>query len=143
MQVSDVLPFEKYYTDPKFQKKKPVLNGTWRQSCGDNIYYKDVTGTWQQHRSLHHCEPTKMRQDLKHPYVFIAEHFYYFGSKAETIPPQYESLIFKRQGVKGKHDLNVVKGFIYWLQASFKPGIHGEPCDSSKLNCRLLKEKCA
>ena len=31
MQVAEVLPFERYYSDPRFDKKKPVVNGAWRQ----------------------------------------------------------------------------------------------------------------
>ena len=143
MQVSDVLPFEKYYNDPKFEKKKPSVNGTGRQCCGDNIYYKDATGAWRQHYSLYHCEPEQIEQDLKHPYVFIAEHFYYFGNRAETIPSKYASLIWQRQGVKCNHDPDVVKGFLDWLQNSFKPGIHGEPYNSYKPNRCLKKVKCA
>jgi hypothetical protein len=134
MQVSNVLHFDEYYSDPRFQKKKPIVNGDWSQRCGDNIYFRDATETWQQHRSLYHHESATIRKDLKHPYVFIAEHFYYFGNRAETIPLQYESLILKRQGVKCNHDSDVTESFIDWLQASFRPGIHGEPSDNPYRN---------
>ena len=76
MQVAEVLSFNRYYTDPRFERKRPVVNGTWRQRCGDNMYYKDDTGAWKRHPSVYHCEPEQIKQDLRHPYVFIAGHFY-------------------------------------------------------------------
>jgi hypothetical protein len=142
MQVSDMLSSDKYYNDPRYKKKKPVKNGTWRQCCGDNIYYKDATGAWQQHSSLYRSSPKQKKQDLKTPCVYIAKHFYYFGNRAKTIPSQYESLIWRRQGVKCNHDPSVVKGFLYWLQISFKPGIHAVPHNTNRPNLCLIKARC-
>ena len=36
MRVAEVLRFDQYHSDPRFDTKKPVVNGTWRQRCGDN-----------------------------------------------------------------------------------------------------------
>src|SRR4030042_1631710 len=44
MQISEVLSFANYYTDARFGKKKPIVYGSWRERCGDNIYYKDNHG---------------------------------------------------------------------------------------------------
>ena len=131
MQVSEVLCFDAYYGDARFQKKKPVLKGTWRQRCGDNIYYRDDRGQWRQHpHSCYHRESELIRQDLKHPFVFVAAHYYYFGHNAVALPKEYASLIRKRQGVKCRHDLAMVEGFLDWLQSNFRPGIHGHPHDN-------------
>ena len=132
MQVTEVLPFEDYYHDSQFEKKKPVINGSWRQQCGDNMYYKDQTGRWRQHPSIYHCGPMQIAQDLKHPRVFIAERFYYFGEKAIAILENCKSLIWNRQGCKCKHDPNTISNFLNWLQKSFEIGIHGEPSDRRK-----------
>lgn len=135
MEVCEVLPFDEYFKDPRFQKKKPVINGTWRQRCGDNIYFRDKTGTWQQYPSLYHRARRKIEQDLKHPRVFIAKHFYYFGDNAKPIPSRYDSMIRKRQGVKGNHDPDLVNDFLRWLQTTLGPGVHGEPYESSNRTC--------
>ena len=132
MRVSEILPFEAYYSDPRFGKKKPVRTGTWKQRCGDNIYHKDADAKWQQHSSLFHNNRQYRKQDLKHPYVFIAEHFYYFGKQAQELRPQYHSLTLKRQGVKCNHKPEVVNGFLEWLQTNFEPGVHGQPRESSE-----------
>ena len=41
MQVSETLPFDDYYADKRFEKKKPSISGSWKEQCGDNMYYKD------------------------------------------------------------------------------------------------------
>jgi len=129
MRVSEVLSFESYHDDPRFEQKKPNVKGTWRERCGDNMYYRDEAGEWRQHRSLYHRKLKEIEKDLKRPYVFTAEHFYYFGDKAVDIPFQYESLIWRRQGCKCNHDAEIVEGFLNWLGKNFSPGVHGNPTD--------------
>lgn len=130
MRVSEVLSFDEYYRDSRFQKKKPDVHGTWRQRCGDNMYYRDETGKWRQCCSLHHRSPQVKQQDRRHPRVFIAEHFYYFGDKAPDIPSSYAELIWRRQGCKCRHNPAVVDAFLDWLQANFEPGVLGIPHDN-------------
>src|SRR5262249_167212 len=38
MNVSEKLTFEEYWSDPRFQDKKPVRNGSKKMLVGDNIY---------------------------------------------------------------------------------------------------------
>jgi hypothetical protein len=37
MRVSEVLDFDDYFHDPRFQGKKPKRGGTWQERCGDVI----------------------------------------------------------------------------------------------------------
>ena len=146
MQVSSRMSFDQYYADKRFEKKKPnAKSKDWRKHCGDNFYYKDKSDRWEQQPFSFHDTPENKRQDLKHPYVFIAKHFYYFGRKAKIIPSRYSSLILKRQGVKCKHAPKIAEGFLVWLQNNFKPGIHGEPrdCESKPLKCSEQTRPCA
>ena len=135
MQVSEVLSFDLYYNDQRFEKKRPIISGTWQQRCGDNMYNKDRTGKWLQHPTQYHNNENAVKKDLKHPFVFIAEHFYYFGDKAVKIPTKYEELIRKRQGCKCSYPPNTVDRFLNWLQSTFTSGIHGNPADKSKIIC--------
>ena len=86
---------------------------------------------WRKHPSLFHREKRKIQQDLKHPFVFIAEHFYYFGDKALEVPPTFAGLIWDRHGCKW-YDSDTVVDFLDWLQRDRVPGIHGEPADIPK-----------
>jgi len=132
MQVSEVLPFERYFNDPRFEKKKPVVRGSWRERCGDNMYYKDEAGEWKQHCSLYHRDSRTIEKDLRYPFVFVAEHFYYFGDEAVDIPSQYKELIWRRQGCKCNHSAETVERFLDWIGANFKPGVHGNPADNDE-----------
>jgi hypothetical protein len=136
MQVSEALPFEKYDADPRFEAKKPVLNAPWRQRCGDNLYYRDEKGKWQQRPNPYHDTPKYRKKDLRYPIVFIGEHFYYFGENAVDIRSEYTELLWRRQGCKCSHDQQTVDQFIKWLQSSFEPGIHGDPLDKPKARNR-------
>lgn len=132
MQVSEILPFESYFSDPRFEKKKPKKKGARQELYGDNMYYLDEFKEWQQHPSWNHTEPGQQKQDLKHPYVFIGKKFYYFGDNAVQLPLEYQSLIRTRQGCKCSYDPEIVKSFLNWLAENFEPGLHGDPSDWPK-----------
>ena len=34
MKVNEVLNYDDYYSDQRFQKKKPNLHGSWKERCG-------------------------------------------------------------------------------------------------------------
>lgn len=90
MKVSEVLDFDTYYNDPRFDHKKPRFDQSWREACGDNIYHLADDGSWaQNHPTLFHGTPQNRIQDTRHPRVFISDHFHYFGENAPMIPDQY------------------------------------------------------
>lgn len=130
MKISEILSFETYYADVRFEKKKPVVEGSWRERVGDNMYYKDQQGKWIQHRTIQHRSAELIKQDLKYHVVFIAEYFYYFGDKEITIPIEFQELIRKTQGYKCNHEPGLVKRFLNWLEVSFDPGVLGNPKDN-------------
>ena len=143
MDVFERLHFDTYFKDPRFEKKKPVVDGTWRQQCGDNMYFKDSAGNWKQHPSLFHRDKEEIRKDLENPYVFISKKFYYFGNNAPEIPTEFHSLIWKRQGCKCDHNSNIVKSFIKWLKNNFQSGRNGEPIDRErKARATSQTKKC-
>lgn len=129
MQVSEVVRFDLYYADPRFEKKKPNVKGSRHERCGDNMYYLDK-GEWKQHRTIHHRTSEAKNKDLKSPFVYVAEHFYYFGDKAIKIPAEYQALVWRRVGCSAKHDPEIVEAFLIWLQENFEPGILGYPMDN-------------
>lgn len=99
MRVSEVLSFDDYYADLRFTRKKPQRDGTWAQRRGDNIYHRGEDGQWIQDPNDAHNTVEQLRQDTKHPRVFVSDHFFYFGRKAPPIPEEFGGLIRGRQGV--------------------------------------------
>jgi Nucleotide modification associated domain 2 len=130
MKVSEILDFDTYYHDPRFEYKKPRFDRTWREVRGDNIYYLVDSSVWKQHRpTLFHGTPQNLAQDTRHPRVFISKHFYYFGAEAPAIPERFCMLIRDRQGCKCSYPEEDIKAFVNWLQASFETGVHADPRD--------------
>jgi len=129
IQVAEVLPLECYFSDSRFEAKKPIVGGTPRQCCGDNMYFKDDRGEWKWIPSAYHRKQAEKERDIKGRNVLIARHFYYFGGHAVEVPSEYSDLIVVR-GYKYKHNPDAVRSFLGWLETSFKPGIHGSPYDN-------------
>jgi len=129
MKVDEVLHFNDYYHHPHYTNKRPNPLGEWKEMVGDNMYYLSSQGQWRQAATLLHKEEHEKRKDLKNPYVFIGQHFFYFGESAPALPQTYVDLMHNRQGCKCNHDSALVNGFIMWLQGCHRPGIYGLPRD--------------
>lgn len=129
MRVREVLDFDDYFRDPRFKAKKPKPGGDWRNRCGDNIYFIGESGGYEQAFAHFHAEPWRLEADTRHPRVFISDHFYYFGENAPDVPAEFGSLIRDRQGCRKKHDPDVVRDFITWLERTYRPGMLGMPRD--------------
>jgi hypothetical protein len=129
MRISEVMEFDDYFRDPRFAAKKPRPDGSWRNRCGDNIYFIGESGRYEQAFTYSHTEPHYLEKDTRRPRVFISDHFCYFGENAPDIPADFEGLIRDSQGCKKNHPPEMVAMFISWLEHSHKPGILGLPRD--------------
>jgi hypothetical protein len=136
MKVDEVLTFEDYFKDRRFEDKIPVGKEDIR-SKGDNIYYKNENGEYEQKSpSVHSFEDLDKREeaierDTKNgKYVLISGpgHFYYFGRKAKPIPKKYSWIIKKGPGHKSKFSEDKINVFLKWIQKNCKSGLHGYPC---------------
>ena len=91
MKVSEILTFNDYWSDARFQNKKPLRNGSLVMMVGDNIYHQE-TGSkrWIQEDS-HHSNPDgspnpqNLKKDTGSINVLISDHFYYFGKNAPDV----------------------------------------------------------
>lgn len=129
MEVLQSIHFNDYIDDPRFQRKKPKLTGTWRQRCGDNIYWQEGD-QWCQLNSPYHYSKKDLRKDTRHPYVFVSKEYFYFGENAISVPKEFDTLIWKRRGCKSDHDETLVRKFLKWLKQNHSPGLYGEPMDN-------------
>ncbi|MCC8410997.1 hypothetical protein LJ707_18805 [Mucilaginibacter sp. UR6-1] len=134
MQVDEMMSFEKYWDDPRFQYKKPVLNGSLVQLYGDNIYHKNpATGEWLQDDSAHSLaqgvkNSAHLDADIKGERVLIAKNFYYFGDQAIKIPDEFLAICSEGRSVKSiAIPTKDADGFVSWLEKKHDPGIHGDP----------------
>lgn len=93
MRVTEKMPFEAYWSDPRFEKKKPKFSGCIRDAYGDNIYEQLPDGNFRQHRS-HHSHPdgsTNLYNRIKDTStnaVLVSSDYAYWGSSGPPVPAQ-------------------------------------------------------
>ncbi|WP_428381408.1 hypothetical protein [Nevskia ramosa] len=138
MQVTETKTFDEYAVDPRFHAKKPYRNGSRKQSCGDNIYHRDVpSAAWQQRDSFHSLpdgslNPRHVARDTGVNRVLISSDFVYFGGEGPQFP---ENL---KDG-KGRHicksgiglttfdDLQLFADFQQWIHSLGESNYRGPP----------------
>lgn len=137
MQVTEILSFNEYFKDSRFEFKKPIINATPKRQYGDNIYYKDENNNYKQidsHHSLksgiQHRENTF--HDTKVDKVLISDNFIYFGNNPIDIPLHLysNSDAHRNISIKRNHKNRFHQDFkenlkSYW--ESLPRGIKGNP----------------
>ena len=99
-QVADVISFDEYWADPRYQVRRPIMTSpdiVYR--AGDNIY-EPVAGGYRQLHSFHSdrdgSEDAGLKQtDLSGNHVLVSERFTYWGRSGPTLP---EHLLFLAVG---------------------------------------------
>jgi hypothetical protein len=134
MQVDDIINFNQYWSDPKFQFKKPVLNGSLVQMYGDNFYHQDEqTKKWIQTDSAHSLsdgQPNKkhITIDTGGKKVLISQTFYYLGDQAMSIPKRFWPVCNEGRNMKSTGiPVDLADEFVKVIQSKYEIGIHGDP----------------
>jgi hypothetical protein len=134
MEVNEKLTFNEYWNDPRFQFKKPKMNGSTKVMFGDNIYYKSVeTNLWEQADSHHsHADGSvnfkNLDRDTGADAVLVSFNYYYFGSKAILIPEIYqEEFCYNHVGQRKIKDEKKIECFLKWLRTNYEPGYKALP----------------
>ena len=138
MKLEEKITFDDYWTDYRFQCKKPDIHGSLLQMYGDNVYHTDPeTGKVIQENCAHsQSDGTTNKdhydRDLSGKYVLLSKTFFYFGDKAPLIPECFNEIYNVGRSIKFK-DLSdksaYTNDFISWIQSNYEIGIHGDPCN--------------
>ena len=124
-QVTEICTIEEFGSEARFNLKRPALRPKPWRPHGDNIYFKDDRGQWQQRRNLHHLKEN-MKRDLSGKNVLICEVFYYFGRRAPDLPQDLLTLVKSGPGCKRVESPDVRKALEIWL-GGFEARILGDP----------------
>ena len=135
MQVCEKLRMDVYFSDPRFQKKKPRDNQTWKEKCGDNLYTEISPNEWIAPYNPYHEDYLEI--DTKNPFVYIGEKFWYFGENCIEVPEKFLSLMGGR-GVRVNHDENTKNSFIDWVKKNHDLGLHGLPRHRNDGSCNAM-----
>ena len=136
MRVSEVMSFNRYWKDTRFQEKHPDMYASIRKAFGDNIYYRDNTSNeWIQMDSHHSYERGKpilknLCHDTKIDRVLISDDFIYWGGSGPLIPAFSGIDICKRgPSHKCKFPKKLIEDFIAWLRSFNEMGYCGTPLE--------------
>ncbi|KQW72346.1 hypothetical protein [Ensifer sp. Root127] len=138
MRVTETLTFHQYNADPRFERKKPVRNGSRKQSAGDNIYFPAAgTGGWSQRDSFHSLangipNPKHVANDTQVDRVLLSDDYVYFGGEGPGFPADL-------QDKNGRHicktgigrskftDVGMENKLTAWLHSIGPKGLQGSP----------------
>lgn len=138
MRVTETMTFDAYATDPRFESKKPFRNGSRKQSCGDNIYFRDqLNANWQQRDSFHSHENGQInlqhvRRDTGVNRVLVSNDFIYLGGTGPIFPEGLKdrngrSLCKKGIGRSCFDDPLLVENLEQWVRSFGVSGYQGAP----------------
>lgn len=144
MRVTEALDFRSYNADPRFAQKIPYRRGSRKQSCGDNIYYPNITNTeWLQRDSFHSnkdgsCHSSHVNRDTGVNRILISEDYVYFGGYGPAIPENlrdFHGLDVCKSGigVSAFRDPELLAQFIYWIRSLQVSGYQSAPFEWRKL----------
>lgn len=146
MKVTEMIKFDVYWQDDRFQVKKPLRNGSLVMMVGDNVYHRvEGTGDWTQEDS-HHSNPDgspnmqNLATDTRSENVLVSTHFYYFGSDAPEV--DLDSIGYTNVRNFRKMDLGneFVLAFIEKMEGHYKKHLNqitADPCDFARASERV------
>jgi hypothetical protein len=136
MRVDEVLTYDAYWNDQRFQRKKPSRTASVKQLFGDNIYHHNNAGQWTQADSHHSLadgspNPLNIANDTKSEGVLVSWRYVYWGSNSIKIPAEFldfngESITLKR-GYKRHFSDAFVASFVQWIEGLQVQGFLGPP----------------
>ncbi|MEQ3634406.1 hypothetical protein [Thalassolituus sp.] len=138
MKITEAISFNSYWSDARFQKKKPNLNSSYVKACGDNIYHQMPDNTWVQLDSYHSnkdgsANPNHVRRDTGVDRVLISDNYIYFGAEGPLLPEELQSsIVLKGRGRKKTSDITIISKFESWLEELNLSGYQGKPYDMIK-----------
>jgi hypothetical protein len=138
MRVTEVMSFDAYSKDPRFEAKKPFRRGSRKQSCGDNIYFRTSTrAKWQQRDSFHSMSNgspnTKhIARDTSVNRILVSQDFIYMGGLGPIIPKSLRDRSGKsicKQGIGRSRfdDPLLLTRFEEWVRTLGPGGYQGPP----------------
>lgn len=132
MQVDEIITFDQYWSDPRFARKTPVMNGSLRQRFGDNIYHQE-NGEWVQADSRH--SQIGSRPNLKNlkrdtgrtDRVLLGRDFIYWGGDGPKVPARLDRFVQRTPGHRAFFSDGEISEFLKWIATFGQSGLVGAP----------------
>jgi hypothetical protein len=133
MRVEKIIPFDEYWADRRFRRKKPVMGGTNFLRYGDNIYHRDANGDYQQEYSFHSLEDGSVSVGDLHrdtgttDRVLLGREYAFWGRSGIKLPDELTYLVKKGPSHKCNFSSEEVQTFLHWLDTHPERGVIDEP----------------
>jgi hypothetical protein len=126
MQVSEVVPFDRYWSDPRFLERRAGAS-----PVPDNIYRPNARGELVQAPNPIHGH-TETITDLSGRNVLVSKRFWYFGAESPQLPTDLIHLVPYPRGhsVHVNRRANDVENLELWI-GTWPCGIHGVPIETT------------
>lgn len=133
MRVTEVINTPAYWTDPRFQFKKPIFKGNLVRvsASGDNIYEWRGQNSWRQLHSYHsHPDGTQneahTKRDTGVPRVLLSDDFVYFGGEGPRLPSNYlengdRNFVCIGRNHRRTEEPKIINSFEQWIRGL---GVH-------------------
>ena len=139
MRVTETMTFNEYWEDERFQRKKPNMRGSMKQAFGDNIYFMDDDGHWQQQDSHHSyangsANPHNICNDTKANRILCSTDYVYWGRSGPKLPQKFRTyneydICCASQGHKCRLPNDLVNGFVAWFRSLKENGCLDAPLE--------------
>ncbi|WP_209769492.1 hypothetical protein [Azospirillum rugosum] len=134
MRVTEESQFHTYWSDPRFVRKQPVMNGSLKQRFGDNIYHLDGRGSWIQADSRHSLDERTNNRNLQRDTgltdrVLIGSEFIYWGENAPEIPMKLQKFVIARPGWAEDFSQSDIDRLVDWAKSLGQKGQVGDPLE--------------
>lgn len=135
MQIDEVLTFDQYWSDKRFDVKRPVMSASRMQIYGDNIYRMCADGTFVQADSFHRepggvtSLPNLVRDIGRTDRVLLGREYSYWGGSGPLVPQELRDLIHSTQGHRNQFAPDRVDAFVAWLRGMPGHGFLGRPAN--------------
>ena len=136
--VTEAFTFDEYWTDPRFECKRPMLRGSKKRAFGDNIYHRGLgTQLWIQEDS-HHSHPdgtpnpANVMNDTQTNRILISNDYIYFGGSGPQLPARFRAPghdLRAGRGHRRRFPAGLVVDFVTWIRSLDDSGYVGEPLD--------------
>ncbi len=123
MIVQEKMTYNDYWTDDRFQCKKPIMSGSLMQMYGDNIYHTDSnSGSMVQENSHHSYDEgqtnyNNYNRDVPGQYVLISQEYWYWGGVGIDIPTEFLCLANVTRNHIVIEDVGFIITFLSWLRS--------------------------
>jgi len=134
MQVNEIITFDQYWSDPRFVRRRPVMNGSLQQRFGDNIYHRE-NGKWIQADSRHSqlgSQPNSknlQRDTGKTERVLLSNKFIYWGGEGPKVPARLSDFVHHTPGHRSFFPEGDIQRFLTWIQTYNVAGQVSDPVE--------------